>query len=233
MLPSLAAGVLLVSTTGATLGSGTLGARPSSNGVSVADSTVAPTDLLAGNTSPSPTRPPEVLRADEPASRNHVRPAQDAHEEGAGARAQQRARAQRARDRERRAEAHRWVRPADGRLTSRFGYRWGRLHAGVDLAVPVGTPLRAMSSGTVTKAGWDGGGGFVVAVRQWDGTVIMFLHLSRGIVRVGQQVRPGQLVGYSGSTGHSTGPHLHLEVHPRGGDPVDPLPWLARHHVRL
>jgi murein DD-endopeptidase MepM/ murein hydrolase activator NlpD len=129
--------------------------------------------------------------------------------------------------------ARRWVAPTHGRVTSGFGRRWGTLHAGVDFAVPPGTRLHAMSSGRVVRAGWDVGGGLMVSVRQWDGTVIEFLHLSRLVVRAGQHVSAGQLVGYSGSTGHSTGPHLHLEVHPRGGAAVNPLPWLAAHHVRI
>jgi murein DD-endopeptidase MepM/ murein hydrolase activator NlpD len=115
--------------------------------------------------------------------------------------------------------------------TSGFGYRWGRLHAGEDFAVPVGTPLGSMSTGTVVYAGAMSGYGNMVDVRYWDGTVSRFGHMSRVSVSVGQHVVPGQIVGLSGNTGHSTGPHLHLEIRPRGGAAVDPLPWLASHHI--
>lgn len=115
--------------------------------------------------------------------------------------------------------------------TSGFGYRWGRLHAGEDFAVSVGTPLASMSTGTVVYAGAMSGYGNMVDVRYWDGTVSRYGHMSRVSVRVGQHVVPGQVVGLSGNTGHSTGPHLHLEIHPRGGAAINPLPWLASHHI--
>jgi murein DD-endopeptidase MepM/ murein hydrolase activator NlpD len=127
---------------------------------------------------------------------------------------------------------HSWRLPITNPVkTSGFGYRWGRLHAGEDFAVPVGTPLGSMSTGTVVYAGAMSGYGNMVDVRYWDGTVSRFGHMSSVSVRVGQHVAPGQVVGLSGNTGHSTGPHLHLEIHPRGGAAVDPLPWLASHHV--
>jgi murein DD-endopeptidase MepM/ murein hydrolase activator NlpD len=115
--------------------------------------------------------------------------------------------------------------------TSGFGYRWGRLHAGEDFAVSTGTPLAAMSTGKVVYAGPMSGYGNMVDVRYWDGTVSRYGHMSRVSVNVGEAVAPGEIVGLSGNTGHSTGPHLHLEIHPGGGSPVDPLPWLARHQI--
>lgn len=113
-----------------------------------------------------------------------------------------------------------------GKFTSGFGHRWGRLHAGIDLACPVGTPVRSLSSGTVTFAGSQGGYGNKVEITLWDGTVIYYGHLSSISVSKGDRVTVGQTVARSGNTGRSTGPHLHLEVHPRGKGPVDPLPWL-------
>lgn len=115
--------------------------------------------------------------------------------------------------------------------TSGFGYRWGRLHAGEDFAVSEGTPLASMSTGTVKFAGAMSGYGNMVEVRYWDGTVSRYGHMSRVSVNVGQAVAPGKIVGLSGNTGHSTGPHLHLEIHPHGGAAIDPLPWLAKRHV--
>ena len=118
------------------------------------------------------------------------------------------------------ARAHAWRLPITHyTLTSGFGQRWGRLHAGNDFAAPVGSRLVAMSSGTVTFAGAQSGYGNKVEIRYWDGTVSYYGHMDRVTAHVGQKVVPGSLVGYSGNTGHSTGPHLHLEIHPGGPRP--------------
>jgi len=121
-----------------------------------------------------------------------------------------------------------WTSPvgSDVALTSGFGMRWGALHPGQDFAVSVGTPVKAMSSGTVILAGWSGGYGNKVEIRYWDGTVSWYAHISGLKVRTGQAVSSGQVVALSGNTGHSTGPHLHLEIHPGGADPVPPVGWL-------
>jgi murein DD-endopeptidase MepM/ murein hydrolase activator NlpD len=132
----------------------------------------------------------------------------------------------------REALAHSWRLPISNPVTtSGFGYRWGRLHAGEDFAVSVGTPLVSMSTGTVAFAGEESGFGNLVEIRYWDGTISYFGHMSVVSVNVGESVDPGEIVGQSGNTGHSTGPHLHLEIHPDGGEAVDPLPWLADHHI--
>jgi murein DD-endopeptidase MepM/ murein hydrolase activator NlpD len=126
-----------------------------------------------------------------------------------------------------------WVMPIKGAVfTSGFGWRWGRLHAGDDFGTPVGTPLTAMSTGTVTFAGWEGGYGNKIEIEYWDGTVSVFAHLSQIETTVGTKVAPGDLVGLSGNTGHSTGPHLHLEIHPNGGAAIDPAPWLHAHGLQ-
>jgi len=132
------------------------------------------------------------------------------------------------------AMAHRWVMPVqDFRFTSDFGARWGRLHAGDDLAAPIGSRIGALSSGTVVFAGQQSGYGNKVEIRHWDGTVSWYGHMSQIDVKVGQKVTPGQKIGEVGNTGHSTGPHLHLEIHPDGGGPVDPQPWLAKHGLKI
>ena len=131
------------------------------------------------------------------------------------------------------ARARAWQMPIKGApKTSGFGWRWGRLHAGEDFAAPVGTNLVAMSTGTVVFAGQESGYGNLVKIRYWDGTVTFFAHMSRFSTSVGKSVAPGEVVGQSGNTGHSTGPHLHLEIHPGGGAAVNPLPWLASHRLR-
>ena len=125
-------------------------------------------------------------------------------------------------------KAHSWQLPITRYvLTSGFGWRWGRLHAGEDFAAPVGTELVSMSKGTVTFTGEQSGYGVMVKIRYWDGTVGHYAHMSTISVKVGQSVESGEVVGQSGNTGESTGPHLHLEIHPDGGKAIDPLPWLA------
>ncbi|MGO4599447.1 M23 family metallopeptidase [Terrabacter sp. 2RAF25] len=133
------------------------------------------------------------------------------------------------------AAAHRWVAPVSGyTLTSGFGFRWGKMHPAQDLACAVGTPVHALSSGTVIFAGWSNEGyGNFVKIRYWDGTVSWMAHNSRLLVAVGDEVAPGQQVAYSGSTGNSTGPHVHLEIHPGDGAAVAPRTWLASHGINL
>lgn len=132
----------------------------------------------------------------------------------------------------RKARAHNWQLPISNPVkTSGFGYRWGRLHAGEDFAVSVGTNLVSMSTGTVAFAGQESGYGNIVKVRYWNGTVSYYGHMSNISVNTGENVGPGEVVGQSGNTGHSTGPHLHLEIHPDGGEAIDPLPWLANHNI--
>lgn len=121
--------------------------------------------------------------------------------------------------------------PAYGPVTSEFGnrvhpvYGTQHWHDGLDLGVPSGTPLRAVTGGTVTMAGWFGGYGITVRVDHGGGVVTQYSHMSSVEVSVGQRVSANQLVGYSGNTGVSTGPHLHFMVI-QGGTPVDPWPWL-------
>jgi murein DD-endopeptidase MepM/ murein hydrolase activator NlpD len=117
--------------------------------------------------------------------------------------------------------------PASGKLTSRFGRRWGRMHKGIDIAGPVGTPINAAADGTVISAGWNSGGyGNLVEVKHSDGTTTRYGHNSRLSVSVGQTVRQGQQLAEMGSTGHSTGSHLHFEIRPTGGTAVNPIAHL-------
>jgi len=124
-----------------------------------------------------------------------------------------------------RAPLHRWVRPNYGPLTSPFGYRWGRLHAGVDLAAPNGTPIRAAGAGVVVAADLKLFLGNHVLIDHGNGFLTHYGHMSAITVTVGQKVRAGQQIGNEGSTGHSTGPHLHFEVR-QNGTPVNPLGYL-------
>lgn len=120
--------------------------------------------------------------------------------------------------------------PVTGSLTSRYGYRWGRLHRGIDYGAAYGAPVRAVGGGTVEMTGWSHGLGYQVRVRLDDGALLVYGHLSQVGVASGQRVATGQRLGAVGNSGRSTGPHLHLEVH-LGGVAVDPLPWLAARGV--
>jgi murein DD-endopeptidase MepM/ murein hydrolase activator NlpD len=117
--------------------------------------------------------------------------------------------------------------PAAGSLTSRYGRRWGRMHRGIDIAGPVGTPIYAAADGVAIVAGWHSGGyGNLVEIRHSDGTVTRYAHNSRLSVSVGQIVRQGQQIAAMGSTGQSTGSHLHFEIRPGGGGAVNPIAYL-------
>ncbi len=109
-----------------------------------------------------------------------------------------------------------------GRISSGYGYRTHpisgqqRFHPGIDIALPYGTPVRAARAGRVTFAGWRGGYGNLVILNHTEGYSTRYGHMQRFIVRAGQWVRAGQVIGYVGSTGYSTGPHLHFELRRHG-----------------
>jgi murein DD-endopeptidase MepM/ murein hydrolase activator NlpD len=115
--------------------------------------------------------------------------------------------------------------PVNGPLTSPYGMRWGRLHAGIDIGVGFGTPIRAAASGTVIYAGWLGGYGNLVVIDHGAGLSTAYGHQQQISVSNGQQVAQGTVIGEVGSTGNSTGPHLHFEVRVNGSA-VDPLGYL-------
>ena len=115
--------------------------------------------------------------------------------------------------------------PVDGPVVSGFGMRWGRMHEGIDIAAASGTPVRAAASGTVIHAGWLGGYGNLVVLDHGNGLATAYAHASALLVGVGQQVSQGQTISLVGSTGNSSGPHLHFEVRVNG-TAVDPLGYL-------
>ena len=115
--------------------------------------------------------------------------------------------------------------PISGAFTSPFGMRWGRLHAGIDLAAPEGTPIRAAQSGKVVLAGWTGGYGNYTCVQHGGSLSTCYAHQSRYGTSVGASVSQGQVIGYVGNTGHSFGAHLHFETR-INGSPVDPMGFL-------
>jgi len=120
-----------------------------------------------------------------------------------------------------------YIWPAKGVLTSGYGRRWGRMHRGIDIANSVGTPIYAASAGVIEKSGWNNGGyGKLVDIRHDDGSLTRYAHNSRILVQVGQRVEQGQTIAAMGSTGFSTGPHTHFEVHPSGKGAVNPIAFL-------
>jgi murein DD-endopeptidase MepM/ murein hydrolase activator NlpD len=115
--------------------------------------------------------------------------------------------------------------PVNGSVVSPFGMRWGRLHAGVDIAVPAGTPIRAADSGRVVLLGWTGGYGNYTCIDHGNSLSTCYAHQSRYGTSSGASVSKGQVIGYVGCTGHCFGDHLHFEVRV-GGQPVDPMGYL-------
>jgi murein DD-endopeptidase MepM/ murein hydrolase activator NlpD len=122
-------------------------------------------------------------------------------------------------------DGYKW--PAKGVLSSGYGWRWGRLHQGIDIAAPIGTPILAAASGKVISAGWDSGGyGNLIKIQHLDGSVTVYGHISKIMVTSGQQIVQGQQIAEMGSTGRSTGSHLHFEIRPQGDFAVNPMTFL-------
>ncbi len=127
-----------------------------------------------------------------------------------------------------------WQAPVRGyRITGEFGDtgNWSSAHTGLDFAAGYGTPIRAIASGVVTEAAYDGSYGNKTVITLEDGTEIWYCHQESLAVSEGQQVAAGEVIGVIGMTGNTTGPHLHLEVRPGGGEPVDPAVVLRAHRV--
>jgi murein DD-endopeptidase MepM/ murein hydrolase activator NlpD len=121
-----------------------------------------------------------------------------------------------------------FVFPTKGVWTSGFGYRWGVLHAGIDIANSIGTPIYAVADGVVTDAGPTAGYGAWVKIRHADGTVSLYGHVNTWLVSPGQKVMAGDQIATIGNRGNSTGPHCHFSVLRNGTDFIDPVPWLAQ-----
>ncbi|GAA2935080.1 hypothetical protein GCM10011428_60750 [Streptomyces violaceus] len=131
------------------------------------------------------------------------------------------------------------VAPVSGSLGTPYrkaGSSWSKgYHTGVDFPVPTGTSIRSVAAGSVVSAGWGGSFGYQVVVRHGDGRYSQYAHLSAISVRDGQTVTAGQRIGRSGSTGNSSGPHLHFEVRtgPGFGTDVDPVAYLRAGGVTI
>jgi murein DD-endopeptidase MepM/ murein hydrolase activator NlpD len=120
-----------------------------------------------------------------------------------------------------------WIWPTSGQFSSGFGWRWGRMHNGIDIANSVGTTIVAARTGRVIFAGWDDGGyGYKVDLQHADGSVSRYAHNSRLLVRVGEEVAQGTPISLMGNTGRSTGPHLHFEIRMPGRGALNPLQFL-------
>ncbi|MFH0517484.1 M23 family metallopeptidase [Streptomyces sp. M41] len=132
-----------------------------------------------------------------------------------------------------------WVAPVESyALSASFGSggkRWARRHTGQDFAVPIGTPVRAVGDGRVVKVSCGGAFGMEIVVRHTDGYYTQYAHLASVAVDQDERVDAGQWIGQSGTTGNSTGPHLHFEVRVTAelGSSVDPVPWMTERGVQL
>ena len=120
-----------------------------------------------------------------------------------------------------------YVWPAKGVVTSKFGTRWGRNHSGIDIGCPEGTPVYAAAAGTVVFVGEKGGYGLLIVVSHPDGSFTIYAHNSKNIVKEHAKVKQGEKIAEVGSTGNSTGPHLHFEIRLQS-KPVDPLQYLPK-----
>jgi murein DD-endopeptidase MepM/ murein hydrolase activator NlpD len=121
-----------------------------------------------------------------------------------------------------------FVMPTRGVWTSGFGYRWGVLHGGIDIANAIGTPIVAAADGVVVDVGPTAGYGAWVKLRHADGTVTLYGHVNTWLVNKGDRVMAGDQIATIGNRGNSTGPHLHFEVLVNGTNRIDPVPWLAQ-----
>lgn len=121
----------------------------------------------------------------------------------------------------------RFLWPTIGRISSPFGKRGREFHTGVDIAASVGTPVKAADSGTVTFAGWNGGYGRLIIVDHGNGFTTYYAHNSKLLVGVGDKVEKGQTISLVGSSGRSTGPHLHFEIR-KNGEPLNPLNFFEK-----
>lgn len=136
-------------------------------------------------------------------------------------------------EREARLQRPLFVKPTQGIFTSGYGYRWGALHGGVDIANAIGTPIYAVSDGVVVDVGPTAGYGALVKLRHSDGTVTLYGHINSWNVSMGERVFAGDQIATIGNRGNSTGPHLHLEVLVNGTDRIDPVPWLAKRGISV
>lgn len=123
-------------------------------------------------------------------------------------------------------EGYAW--PAEGVITSGYGWRWGRMHQGIDIAAPVGTPVLAAASGTVIGAGWHDGYGYLIKLEHLDGSVTYYGHNNQNLVTPGQRVEQGEQIAEMGSTGNSTGSHVHFEIRLSDEQIVDPITLLSK-----
>ncbi|SCK58608.1 Peptidase family M23 [Streptomyces sp. WMMB 714] len=142
-------------------------------------------------------------------------------------------------------KANSWTKPVSGKYELSAGYgnsggRWAQKHSGQDFAVPTGTPVKAVHSGTVVKAGPNGAGdgasyGNAIVIKHDDNTYSQYAHLSKVNVKPGQKVQTGQKIGLSGSTGNSSGPHLHFEIRNTAeyGSGMDPVDAMRSHGVKV
>jgi murein DD-endopeptidase MepM/ murein hydrolase activator NlpD len=222
--PSLYLAAALVGALGVSLVSA---GDPTAHAVTTASHSVSVADKLGIEGQPDAVTSADAAHLGELAASRNQRGAEQAAA----------ARAQAAANRKAVAAAHpSCVLPVPGaRLTSTFGMRWGVLHAGIDLAAPIGTPEYAAMDGIVLRAGPASGFGLAVYIQHANGDVTVYGHMEQILVTEGQVVKAGQTIALLGQNGQATGPHLHFEVHVGGmmGTKIDPIPWLRARGVSI
>ncbi|CCQ17651.1 putative uncharacterized protein [Rhodococcus sp. AW25M09] len=190
----------------------------------VADTTASQTvDLAEESSSAAPSQAPQILSVAAPADLSQFNDLLAKGQRFSDERAAREAAARRPL----------FALPALGTYTSNFGQRWGVMHAGVDVANAIGTPIYAVADGKVIDSGPAAGFGMWVRLQHADGTVTVYGHIDSTLVTVGQDVMAGDQIARMGNRGFSTGPHLHFEVHLPGEVKIDPLPWLASRGISL
>ena len=120
-----------------------------------------------------------------------------------------------------------YIWPTQGVLTSGYGWRWGRMHRGIDIAAPIGTPIVAAAAGEVINVGWQSGYGNVIKLKHLDGSVTVYGHNHKNLVTHGQKIEQGEQIAEMGNTGRSTGPHVHFEIRLADEAAIDPLALLG------
>jgi murein DD-endopeptidase MepM/ murein hydrolase activator NlpD len=204
------------------------GPKPNQQAKDLAPLDADPAALMGGVGGPAPTLAPDVVTVARTTDATL-----EAQKMAANGKISQAWAAQQAAKAEEAANKGKYVKPTQGTLTSSFGARWGTTHYGLDIANKIGTPIVAVTEGTVVEAGPASGFGLWVRIQHPDGSISVYGHVNTFSVREGQKVKPGEQIATIGNRGYSTGPHLHFEIWDASGKKLNPATWLAARGIRF